>query len=473
MMDMKLSLRTFLAIVQFGVMLISLSVVYLDVSLDIYMYYMLCLYIECVGISFFGRKLNLFQLFLGTLLLFNLARVFLNCFGFYDFRFFYMLSQHMYLSDWEAAETLKTMISFLAGVSAGWALTLRKPGQDKWFNQHRPMLLGKLCKYAFYFFSLLNLIISLIYVRLVLQYGYVEIIHMHLMNDLLDAWYMKMPEYLSMAFGLLVLFYYRDEKSYLKNSFILALPMVVYMFTGQRGETMYTLLLLLWLWSTYYREVSYKMTALVGVVLIFTATAVEQLRNTLSIAGIAIVSFADTVLNFFVAQSASLGLVPGVIRYGDTFTNKVPFFVGYLVDLLNVSSWSAGNNTMEAVLERNYLGAHFAYNFSPTRYFAGNSMGTAIVAEFYELVAGNMVFIALLGMLLILVATRISRNLYKNPFTFAFGFVFLGRFIYSPRDSVGKVLLLSTVYLLIVIGFVYILERFLATAGFAKENKQS
>ena len=119
----------------------------------------------------------------------------------------------------------------------------------------------------------------------------------------------------------------------------------------------------------------------------------------------------------------------------DKFTNRVPFFLGYITDLFHKEP---KGQVIEDITQGNYLGDHLTYTLNKKSYFAGRGTGTSIVAEGYELVKGNLLFLFLFGFLIAYVGIFLSKNMYKSLYMFALSYYYLTNFIFSPRDSVLK-----------------------------------
>ena len=86
----------------------------------------------------------------------------------------------------------------------------------------------------------------------------------------------------------------------------------------------------------------------------------------------------------------------------------------------------------------NYLNDHLTYALSPEKYLIGNGTGTAMIAEFYEFVHGDLILLFVISFIFMLCVLLISNLFYKNIFTYVFIYYILYYFIYSPRDSVFK-----------------------------------
>ena len=151
----------------------------------------------------------------------------------------------------------------------------------------------------------------------------------------------------------------------------------------------------------------------------------------------------------------SFNVVPFTVRYLDDFSNKVPFLFGYFTDLFNPTQ----AYTLDSITKNNYLAYHLAYHAYGDVFFLGHTMGTSLIAELYELVGGHLIFILPLSYFLMKITIFFSNNIYKNPFIFVIGIKYMMCFIYSPRDSVGKVLSFTIVYTIIFTYLMYIMFK--------------
>ena len=202
------------------------------------------------------------------------------------------------------------------------------------------------------------------------------------------------------------------------------------MFDGQRGQFFVSLLLLLWIYSTYYKRIHIGKVVVIGIFSLIIISFIQWFRG-------------DGYTPFYsvlYGQGISLLVITGTIRYMDAFTNKYSFILGYFIDYFSKlfnSNLKIGQN-MERILHGNYLGDHLTYSISPATYLNGNGTGTSIIAEMYEFTSGNLFALFLVSFIFMMLILFLSHYLYKNISCIIVIYFILYRFIYSPRDSVFK-----------------------------------
>ena len=429
-----------------------------DLTVDYFIYVLIIVFFESVIISFKDKRFNVFQIFLIMIFIFVLNRIFLSLLGIGDFRDFSFYSISKHFDDLHSIKTLKTLIVFLLGTSLGFAYTLntkKRFSQINFLNKNKAKLI-KLYKFALYVLLIPNVLRSFFLVRSALIHGYVESVHLGNAN-IPFSWLLNYANILFYAFALINLYYAENKKEFRNVAFVFILPLLIYQFTGQRGETIYTLLILIWIWSNYYNKIKYSTLFFSGIIIIVLSSVLGIYRFNMSFSGISSVSFIDLILNFFEGRGVSLGVLQLSILFEDSFDNRVPFLFGYIIDNFN----SGAAYTIEAITNKNYLGYHLAHLSFPSAYFRGLTLGTSIIAEIYLLVNGNFLFVFLVSFFITIFVMRFEKNLFRNPIYFAMGFQIISRFVYSPRDSLGKIISRPTLYIMIIVLFVYIIEKLL------------
>lgn len=412
------------------------------------------LFVESVFISFVGKKFNIFQIFLITLFTFIIARIFFDFIGIINFNAFSFRSYNIIYPINNGINTLKVLSVFLSGISLGWLFTLKFSNNNYLFIKKKNSLNYSIYRLFFYFFTFLKVVQVIIIVVEAIRYGYVNVVQLsNVTSNILR--YFKYVDILFNAFGLICLFYSRNNKDFKKIAYIYMIPILIFVLTGQRGQAIYTLLLLMWMWNKYYKNIKFRKISLYGIVIIIGSQIIELFRKSMSFTNDLFSDLGNIFFNFFNGTGTSLGVIQSTIYYEDSFVNKVPFFFGYFIEFFH----PVEEYTIASINNGNYLAYHLSYMIIGDGFFYGYTIGTSIIAEFYELVNGNLLLIALLAGILVIIAGILINKMYKNLFIFSISFLYLARFIYSPRDSIGKIFTRSNVYMLLVIIVVVIFEK--------------
>lgn len=398
-------------------------------------YILVVLFIENVVLSFIGKYFNLYQIFLGTSFLFIYSRIFLDMLGFCDFRVL-NLWENSYMTEQEAKLLLLTIIVFLVATSIAWLFyihfeRLLEPKTQFYFEHLYLSKLGNIIQIVFYILIILNIIKSLIIIRLVQIHGYLFLFDGRLQTYPFP-FILRVQTIIEIIFPIL-LFYRRDFKSFKRNIVLYLIYLAIKLLTGQRGPTFVSLLLILWIFSTYYKRINMLKLSMIGMASIGLIQFILWFREGYS-------SNSSIVFSLLYSQGISLLVISGTIRHLNVFTNKIPFILGYFVDFFTITfnkQLSIGQN-LGKLQYGNYLNDHLTYALSPEKYLIGNGTGTAMIAEFYEFVHGDLILLFVISFIFMLCVLLISNLFYKNIFTYVFIYYILYYFIYSPRDSVFK-----------------------------------
>lgn len=380
--------------------------------------------------TLFYRNLSIYQLFLFSFFFFLLGRIVLNAIGAdVDMRVL-TLYQNTYMSPELANQTIKVLLVFLIGTSYAWLKLNKSKGRSAFDRYVKKPSFNRLLEWLFYIYIVFFIIKMGYVINAMLQYGYVSIFT--------GKAFVKTPIFLtgaakiSESLFIVLMFFNRDKKSFKKYCGLILLAGIVKLFTGQRAYVFVLLLYILFLWSTYYKEIRFNNYKLICIVLL-APIIIQQINN------FRWRSQNHDPSNIYVhvirGQSVSLEVVADVIDLKDKFTNNVPFFWGYITDLFQDEP---KGQVIEDIIYGNYLGDHLTYTLNEKSYFAGRGTGTSIVAEGYELVNGNLFLLFIFGYLIAYSGIFLSKNMYRNIYVFALSYYFLTDFIFSPRDSVLK-----------------------------------
>lgn len=421
-----------------------------DLSTKFLQWMLIVVFIENCLLSLLGEFFSLYQLFLFTGFFFVYSRVFLDVIGFrplYVFNFWG--PETGYLTELNAKIVVITLIVFLLSTSLAEMIYLIYDKQSEikrnyYFHKHVHLKVLNLLQSVYYLLILLSIVKGIIIIQQVAVNGYTWLFDGGIQSYAFPIF--LRVQTLTVAVFSLLLYYKRDKKSVLQNSILLMIFLGVRMFSGQRGVTILYFLLLLWIYSTYYKKIKFLHAGILCVivwVIIQFISAYRAGRTSINL----------QIFSVLYSFSVSIMVLGGVIQFESSFTNQFPFVIGYFVDYLTKifnPLMRLGQN-MERLVYGNYLGDHLAYILSPQRYLAGNGTGTSIIAELYEFVSGNQLLFFVCGFLFMLIILFAANRLYKNIFTFTIMFHVLYYFIFSPRDSIFKAINVIVLGLLVAV----------------------
>ena len=386
-------------------------------------------WVENVCISFFDQLLNLYQIFLGTSFLFLYGRIFLDFIGLCDFRIL-NLWENSYLNDYQTYTLLIVCFIFLLSTSWSWVFyvflspTLQSKDRKN-FEKVAVCKVGNIIQYCFWGIILLLSLKYLITIKLVRENGYLFIY-----NGGLAAY--KFPlllrvKTLAEVLFPVLLYYKREKKSVLSNSVLFMFVQSFSLLTGQRAPAFTTFILLIWLYSRYYKSIHWvSLTAIIiGSICVIQSVLLWREGKYSS----------SLLFSFLYSQGISLLVIAGTIRHLPYFTNNIPFFFGGVTNFLQqliFHNWGDGQN-IERIMYGNYLADHLTYKISPEAYLRGNGTGSSIIAELYELSNGDLIIFFLVSFIIILLIFILANYMYKNVFAFVYIYYLLFSFIYSPR----------------------------------------
>lgn len=437
-----------------GILLLLYS---FQISLSQLQWLMILIFVENCLLSLTGNFFSLYQLFLGTSFLFAYARIFLDALGYCDFRVQNLPASKGYLGEQDARILLITLILFLLSTSLAALIYLMLRNKlDKeskyYFDNRKPLKVLNILQNVYYLLIGLCIIKTGIVIQQVIKNGYGW-----LFNGGVQSYpfpfFLRVQTLTSVIFPVL-LFYDRKINRVRQNMLLYMIYLGVRLFTGQRGQTFVSLLLLLWIYSTYYKRMRLWIVGIIGVISLFIIQYIREFRGTAS-------AVNSVLYAALYSQGISVLVTANVIRFLGVFKNKYPFIIGYFVDWFSAifnPAMNQGQN-MERINHGNYLGDHLIYLFSPERYLSGSGTGTSIIAEFYEFVNGNLILFFGVSFLFMLIVLFVAHKLYKNIFYFVFLYHILYYFIYSPRDSIFKSFGIIMMSLPIVITFKLIEQK--------------
>jgi len=424
------------------------------------------LYLECVLISFWGRTGNIFQIFLALVFLFNLANPIFEALGLYNFptNNLMLLGDGITtpISDQVLNETYIAMCAFLIGSSVGWILSLF----TLYSHDNTPSRVIFKCNSSFSLSGFISVIFYITFFIVVARsvlltyyagiYGYVDVIHSH-KTELNIPLIFELFELFYKLVGSMFVFYRVNQKDFIRRSLIFIIPFWILFLAGSRGEAIAVTLALVLIYTHHYR--SFKMSRYVKYFLILFIIGVlmgsYRFMNNPDFMLI-IFDIINLSLFHFVGNASSLAVLSYTIVLKDEFFNSVPFLFGYIDSLFSF----APNYTVEGVMQKNYLAQHITYLLNPEKLLRGSTIGTAQVAEFYELVGGSIYFLGLVSALYLFVSQFFLRIIFNNPILFYVGLTYIEFFILSPRGSVFKFINKESVTMLAIVIFFSLIIKF-------------
>lgn len=417
--------------VSFFVLLISIFRVIENYQISMYILIFLFFYLFFLTIG--RRNFSIYQVYLISFFVFLLARVFLNCVGLFDLRYMNHF-QRVYMSDAVAQEAINLLTVFLIGTSYAW-IFFGYERTNQFFECRSNLSINNIIKSLYYLYVGL-FIVKLFYVfRYTRQFGYLAIFNGTISSMHFPIIFSGVATITETLF-IILLFFNRDEKSFKHYSVILLVAGFVKMCTGQRGYALVLLMFLLYMYSSYYKEIKITNWKIIisGLVIPILIQFIYNVRYGLE-SGLREIIRNNVYIKVLEAIGGSLEAIGNTVIYDSEFTNKVPFLLGYFVDLF---STEPAGQVLEDITTGNYLGDHLTYAVNRNAFYAGHGIGTSLVAEAYSSFNKNLVLVFIFAFLVCLVAHLIANYAYKNIYLFGFSYYFLTDFIYSPRDSVFK-----------------------------------
>lgn len=389
-------------------------------------------FVENCAFSMLGGFFNIYQIFLGTFFIFVFNRVVFDAMGLCDFRVWNLYSDD-YMTEQEAETTLLSLLIFLLATSAAWLAYL--PHRNHFVRKSRQFYLcpknskvADILQIAYYGLIFLSIVKCGIVIYQVRLNGY-----FWLFNGGIQTF--KFPFFLRVqsltdAVFIALLFYSRNERHVKRNMILYLIYLCIKMLDGQRGAFFVSLLLLLWIYSTHYKRIRVWKLIAIGFLSLMVISFIQTFRS----------GGYTPFYSVIYGQGVSMLVLTGTIRYMGRFTNKFPFAIGYFVDYFPklFNSGLRVGQTMEKIINGNYLGDHLMYLISPDQYLNGQGTGTSVVAELYEFAKGNLFIFFVVSFIFMLLILYLSHYFYKNIGCAFVIYFIMYRFIYSPRDSIFK-----------------------------------
>lgn len=423
---------------------------------------LLCfVYFQCLIFALLYDKERLFLIFLGMTFLFNLVMPISEALGLFSFPpgNLILLGDGVTLSITEAslAEAYGTMIVMLFGVTAGWsgAKVINKSFVNNSFkNQNQIKDFGQIkffinVLFIVFFAILIYRNILLVYYSSI--YGYVDVMHKQ-KTDLGLPFVTMIADMFYKLVAFLLLYFTRQRRQFIVVCALFALPFFIQAIAGGRGEFVLVVITLLIIYQINFKSLS-MIKLLRWATLLFVGGAIigsfRFSRNFNSL--FELEQFLRLLLTVFLGNSSSLGVLAYTIQLKDQFFNNVPFLLGYIQATFSF----APNYTYEGLLHKSYLAQHVTYLLNPDKLFGGSTIGTSVVAEFYEFSRGSFSIQFLLSFLMLYFGQVLIMNIRKSFFIFFFGALYFEAMIFAPRGSIMKIFSKESIASYAIIIFIY------------------
>lgn len=431
-MKVKISETIDVIYILFSFMVLILAITGIVSSHRVMMHLLIIVFFFLFYLTTKRRNFSIFQIFLISYFVFLLSRIFLDCLGLFDMRYMNHF-QRVYMQNSDALKTVNLLTVFLIGMSYAWLLYGNSDEGRLLKDNIKTLKINNLVKALFYIYLFLFLGKLYFILRAVKTYGYLAIFNGTVSSISTPAIFYGAAT-ITETLYIILLYYNRDEQSFKLYSGLMLLTGIVKTFTGQRGYGLVLMMFILYMYSTYYREIkitNWKIIAL-GVLLPIVIQYIYNLRYGMD-TGLRKMLYNNVYVQVLESIGGPLEAVANTIIHNDEFTNKVPFLLGYFIDFFE---HEPSGQVIEDITNGNYLGDHLTYTINSRAFFAGHGMGTSIVAESYSTLGKSLIFVFLFSFLLCLVIHYIAKKSYKNIYLFALSYFLLTDFIFSPRGSV-------------------------------------
>lgn len=406
----------------------------LNITYKVYEFLLIVTYIYLFALTLRYKNFSIYQVFLVTYFIFLLSRPFLDILGLYKLCEFDMF-RIFNLNNEVICTVLRTLIVFLVGTSYAWLMSDKKAA-IYYYNESKEtkQALNKILKVLFYIYFVIFLLKIAYMIRFVASNGYLSLFTGEISEVKLPIIFTGSGTITEVLYAL-VLFYNRDKKSFIHYSAFYLVIGAFRVFTGQRSTSLLMFLFVIYMYSTYYKEIKMISARVVGLVIAISIgiELIAQFRigGDISITGILT---GNILYLLFANMGVSINVISGTVLYRDVMTNRFPFLISYFIDFFT----RTGGQSISRITDGNYLGDHLTYTLSSTAYLTGRGTGTSIVAEVYDFCNGNMLLILLLSMLITFIILKICNKSYKSVFRFVVSYFVAVDFIFSPRWSVFK-----------------------------------
>ena len=441
--------------------ILNVCLIVSDFTLEVWSPILVFVFIQALVISIYGGFLNLLQVYLFFVFLFNLVIPFLIMINIYEYpagnRIMASDGIKMPLSDRVIAETYAAISFSLIGISLGWVVSkISLPTSIKVLKQKKEGLID----IVFYIFWCLNIINSILMVQRANEIGYIAAIHLREGNSTISQ-LLLIFTILYNLIGSIFIFKSDTSLNYIKRALLFILPYLILSVSGARGTTIAISFSLIVLYQYWYHVFKVRYFFLLIIFFFITGVFIGASRfDYYSIDGLDIFLDPSLILYSLISTGSSIGVIAYTISLENEFFNKVPFFFGYIEAIFSFAS----NYTEEGLRNKSYLAQHLMYLLDRESFFNGSTIGSALVAELYELSHGILPIISILSFFIIFIGSILLRKSTQSPLFFYICLTYISVLMISPRDSVMRIIdkeFIFSIIIYLIFFFIKILKNHL------------
>lgn len=422
--------KSLLIILQIIILLLYQILEICNFDIEVYKILFTIIYLECLLLSFIGKFLNIYQIFLISLFFFNFSRIFIDIFFHIDMEIMDLWMKGR-LSEESTKELLKYFSVFCLSTSIGFISNLESNKVN--ISKKRQLVKvknNKLYIIVFIIFLLVSLANNLALINLTLKNGYISLYNKNIYEIVL----LKGGATISIVIYLYLINKLKDKKQFIILTVLILLFLwIPRMLIGQRGPTLVFIVYIIYLYNRRYQIKNKLSIGIYGILIILSAKIIELFRENQKIEKDIFYSF----VSIFYSQGISM-LVPAyLLEYKKEliYNHKYPYIFSYFLDLFK----DLGNHqNINHIINGNYLGHQLTYFISKNIFFNGNGTGTSIIAELIDLSSMNLLLFILFSFFMMKFIYIIEKAQDKNIYYYVISYIFIQNFIYSPRDSIFK-----------------------------------
>ena len=418
--------------------------------------FLVAVFVFAVLISFTDYPFNHFQVYLFFLFAFNVSLPFLVLFGLYVYPdgnnimasdgIEYVVQESM------LARTYAALSFSVIGSLLGWTYLKKRSNSAALHTQNINALIY--IERYFYLVWLLYTIYSFRIFQISLDVGYVGAIHLAEGRQVLDS-FLGFVSILYVFFLVTYVGGSRTSRGFIFRALLALVPFVFISLAGSRGHFLLWFFVFMLFFQYRFRSIKiiHFLIALIPIFAFVSYVGLTRFDNII----LDNISLFDIVLYSIINTGSSIGVIAYTFSLLDHFKNSVPFLFGYIDGVFSL----AQNYTYAGIEEKSYLAQHLIFELNENKFYSGSTIGTAMVAEMVELLGLYFYpFISLFYFVIFATAGYLIRNMYRNIYFLYLTFNFYAYLIMSPRDSLFRIFNKEFVATSLVIGGVYLFNKF-------------
>lgn len=436
----------------FQILLLIIFFFFSFFNLDVTFYkkFLILIFIEVFIISFKKGFLNVYQIFLITLFFFNVGRVFIDIFLKINMNLCTLYLNGV-LSEKTVFILLKMYILFLIVSS----IAFLSMSNTKIKIEHSKFKNHKYIKYIFYILLFLSFLKIVKIIQFVYLHGYLSLFN----GEISSLNFLRGITIICEAMFIVLIYNSNSKKEFLYYTFnMLVFIYIPKILTGQRGPTILFILFMIYFYNTKYKIENKRKIFFLGLIFIPIMQSIVLYRDYKQISFFNLFDI-ETFLGVLYQQSVSILIPAYVVEFKEEliYNHKYPYLLSYFVDIFK----DTGNGqNIKKIINGNYLGDQLTYFISPNLYLSGGGTGTSIIAELLDLSKLNYILFSIYSFIYIRISLFVEKIKEKNILIFTISYFYLQSFIYSPRDSIGKIVS-NILYHIVFVLFFYYLNVFL------------